>query len=92
MQELEISIDITHPWIGDLAVSLISPKGSIIDLHKKEGGSLDNIIKTYTADTTPGLKKLAGEPIKGPWKLKATDLAGKDEGKLNRWALKIIPS
>ena len=91
VRDLEVSVDITHPWIGDLAISLISPKGTAIVLHKKDGGSLDNIVKTYTAVTTPGLKKLAGEPIKGQWKLWAADLAGRDEGKLNRWALKIIP-
>lgn len=92
VQDLEVSIDITHPWIGDLMVSLISPKGSVIQLHKNEGGGLDNIVKIYTTDTTPDLNKLTGEPINGQWMLKVADLYGKDEGKLNRWALKIIPS
>ncbi len=92
VNEVEVSLDITHTYIGDLMISLISPKGTIVDLHKREGAGLDNIIKTYTAITTPGLKKLAGEPIKGQWKLKAADLAGRDEGKLNRWALRIVPS
>ena len=92
VNEVEVSLDITHSYIGDLMISLISPKGTIVDLHKREGAGLDNIIKIYTAITTPGLKKLAGEPIKGQWKLKAADLAGRDQGKLNRWALRIVPS
>jgi subtilisin-like proprotein convertase family protein len=32
---------------------------------------------------------LRGQPAQGTWRLRVTDLEGKDTGKLNRWALQI---
>lgn len=92
VKSIEISIDITHTYIGDLKVTLVSPKGTRIDLHNRLGRDQDNLIKNYSVSTTPDLIKLAGEPIKGKWMLKVADLAKLDVGKLNRWSLKIIPS
>ncbi len=88
---LSVSVDITHTFIGDLVVTLISPAGTSVDLHQRTGGSADNIIKTYTVETTPDLEALLGKPIQGNWRLKVADLAGRDVGKLNRWSLKIVP-
>ncbi|HWR89935.1 MAG TPA: proprotein convertase P-domain-containing protein, partial [Dissulfurispiraceae bacterium] len=92
VKHAEVSVDITHTYIGDLIVSLISPQGTTTDLHHQFGGPQDNLIKTYTASTTPDLNKLAGEPIKGEWRLKVVDQDAADTGKLNRWSLRIIPS
>jgi subtilisin-like proprotein convertase family protein len=92
VKHVEVSVDITHTYIGDLIVSLISPQGTSTDLHHRIGGSQDNLIKTYTVSTTPDLNKLTGEPIKGEWRLKVVDQDAADAGKLNRWSLRIIPS
>ena len=89
VQDVEVSVDITHTYISDLVVSLISPQHTKIDLHQRSGGSSDNIIKTYTRQTTPDLQQLIGESTQGQWRLKVTDLAGLDLGKLNRWSLKL---
>jgi subtilisin-like proprotein convertase family protein len=89
VQEVEVSVDITHTYIGDLIVSLISPQSTKVDLHHRLGGSADNIIKTYTLQTTTDLQKLVGESMQGQWKLKVVDLAGQDLGKLNHWSLKL---
>ncbi|HEU4717631.1 MAG TPA: PKD domain-containing protein, partial [Bacteroidia bacterium] len=37
-----VCIDISHTWDGDLAISLISPLGTQIDLSSNNGGSGDN--------------------------------------------------
>ncbi len=86
----EVSVEITHTYIEDLVVSLTSPKGTKVDLHNKTGGSADNIFKTFTAATTPDLAKFNGESVQGNWKLKVSDHAGQDIGKLNKWSLKIV--
>ncbi len=91
VKSMEVAIDITHTYIGDLKVTLMSPRGTSIDLHNRFGSGQDNLIKNYSASTTPDLAKLAGEPIGGKWTLKVVDLAREDVGKLNRWSLKIIP-
>ncbi|MGR9052108.1 MAG: proprotein convertase P-domain-containing protein, partial [Gammaproteobacteria bacterium] len=88
---VSVAVDITHSYIGDLAVTLIAPGGDSVVLHDRSGGSLDNIIKTYTVATTPALAALRGKPMHGVWRLKLVDLFAKDIGKLNRWTLRIEP-
>ncbi len=83
-------MDITHTYIGDLLVNLVSPSNTSVSLHNSTGGSSNNIIKTYTEANTPNLQVLRGEPINGVWKLKLSDRASADQGKLNRWALKLV--
>jgi len=90
IKDISVSVDITHTYIGDLTVNLVSPQGASISLHTRTGGGADNIIKTYTTATTAGLATLVGKAVVGTWQLKVADLAGRDVGKLNRWALKIL--
>jgi subtilisin-like proprotein convertase family protein/subtilisin family serine protease len=87
--EVEVALDITHTYIGDLVVSLVSPAGSNVVLHSRSGGSVDNLIKKYTLADTAGLLNLRGQEIQGDWKLQIADVAAVDTGKLNRWSLKI---
>src|SRR5262249_676697 len=88
VQDVEVAIDITHTYIGDLNVALVSPAGTTVPLHQGAGGSADNIIQTYTAATRPQLQTLRGQPIQGAWRLRIADLEAADVGKLNRWRLK----
>lgn len=90
VKDVEVAIDITHTFIGDLLVTLISPAGTSVPLHQRTGGSADNIIKTYTPAATPQLQTLRGQPLQGAWRLRIVDLEAADVGKLNRWALKIV--
>ena len=52
---VEVTVDITHTYIRDLVVSLRSPKGTLVHLHQRTGGSADDVVKTYTEALTPGL-------------------------------------
>ncbi len=90
LDRLIVELDITHRYIGDLLVELVSPDNRSVLLHNRTGGSTNNIIKTYTMMNTSHLKNLRGASINGDWKLKVSDLAKADQGKLNRWALKLI--
>lgn len=89
VQDLEVAVDITHTYIADLIVALISPQNTQVDLHNRTGGAADNIIQTYTLQTTPDLQRLVGESTQGTWKLKVADAAGFDLGKLNHWSLRL---
>ena len=88
---VEVSVDITHTYIGDLRVSLLSPDGTEVPLRTQAGGSADNVIETYTPATTPTLGALAGKSINGTWALKVSDHIGQDVGKLNNWQVVIQP-
>jgi subtilisin-like proprotein convertase family protein len=89
---VEVSVDITHTYIGDLRISLRSPAGTEVILHDGVGGSADNLVKTFTTATTAALGNLAGQPISGAWQLSVSDRAGQDTGKLNSWRLVIHPA
>ncbi|MFO1266803.1 MAG: M6 family metalloprotease domain-containing protein [Rubrivivax sp.] len=88
---VEVSVDISHTYIGDLQVSLVSPAGTAVLLHDRAGGSTRDLAKTYTAATTPALAALAGKAAAGPWKLRVVDRAAQDQGKLNSWRVLIKP-
>lgn len=89
IQDLEVSVDITHTYIGDLTVTLVSPAGIQVALHGRSGGSQDNIVRSYRFADTPVLQGLHGQPVQGTWRLRVADLEAADMGKLNRWGLKI---
>lgn len=90
VDSIEIELDITHTYIGDLLVELVSPDSTSVLLHSLSGGSAENIIKTYTITNTSRLQDFHGDSVSGNWRLKVSDHAGLDQGKLNRWALKIV--
>jgi subtilisin-like proprotein convertase family protein len=43
---VEVSVDISHTFMGDLQVSLVSPQGTAIVLHNGEGGSTHDLAKS----------------------------------------------
>ncbi|WP_228769644.1 proprotein convertase P-domain-containing protein [Actinokineospora alba] len=76
----KVDVNIVHTYIGDLTVSLIAPDGSAYVLHNKEGGSADNIVKSYTVN-------LSSETANGAWKLRVNDSGPGDSGKIDTWTL-----
>jgi len=89
---LEVYLDITHTWIGDLIVTLTSPSGTTVTLHNRSGGSADNIQGWYPAELQPAesLDAFAGEVAAGDWTLWVSDNAGADTGTINEWCLRIV--
>jgi len=58
---------------------------------QQDRGDADNIITTYSFNNNIGLQGLKEKNMQGSWKLKVSDIAGQDIGKLNKWRLKIVP-
>jgi extracellular elastinolytic metalloproteinase len=88
-QGLVVSLDITHTFIGDLQVELITPSGQQAILHNQTGGGQDNLIRNYDSVSSPTLAALIGQPIQGAWTLRVRDLVGLDTGKLNKWGITL---
>jgi hypothetical protein len=86
IRTIKVRVDITHTYIGDLRVSLISPSGATIILHDRAGGSANDLHREFTADSTPGLLALSGQSVEGDWVLHTQDLASADRGRLTRWS------
>lgn len=88
---VRVAIDLTHTYIGDLLVELVSPAGTRVTLHDHSGGSQDDIIGTYGVDLSSldPLSVYTCEPANGTWTLEVTDDFGGDNGTLNAWSLEI---
>ncbi len=91
VEDLNVYIDITHTYIGDLDVELENPDGDLIYLHHRTGGSADDIVTWYDTQTEPydSLSQLMGKEAAGDWTLWVTDHAGWDDGTLNQWKLQL---
>nr|VFJ49702.1 MAG: M6 family metalloprotease domain-containing protein [Candidatus Kentron sp. FW]VFJ52152.1 MAG: M6 family metalloprotease domain-containing protein [Candidatus Kentron sp. FW] len=81
---LDIEIDITHSYVGDIKIELITPHGTAV-LRQGEGGCADDLMVKYSIESS----SLTGEPIAGKWGLKVSDLMSGDIGRLNRWKIEI---
>ncbi|RSS29952.1 proprotein convertase P-domain-containing protein, partial [Streptomyces sp. WAC08241] len=80
---LKVPVNIVHTYIGDLQVQLIAPDGSAYTLKAfGTGGSTDNINTTYTVNAS-------SEVANGTWKLRVTDNATYDTGKIDSWGLQF---
>jgi len=79
-KRVAVKVNITHPYVGDLTVAL-SHGGSRQVLHAREGGSADDIVKTFTVPS------FVSAPVNGDWTLSVVDEGRGDVGKLNNWTL-----
>ncbi|UNM16366.1 S8 family peptidase [Streptomyces formicae] len=80
---LQVPVSIVHTYIGDLQVQLIAPDGTAYTLKGYgTGGSSDNINTTYTVNAS-------SEAANGTWKLRVSDNALYDVGRIDSWALQF---
>lgn len=78
--QISVAIDIRHTYLGDLKVKLYAPNGASATLSSNEGGSADNLIKTFSFN--------AGSiPSQGTWRLEAIDNASRDTGYISNWSI-----
>ncbi|MGB2984810.1 MAG: proprotein convertase P-domain-containing protein, partial [Phycisphaerae bacterium] len=94
--DLDVEIDITHTYIGDLIVELQSPGGTTVRLHNHTGGGASDIVQTYDDDGIapdgPGMLADFNLTLStGTWTLTVSDNASGDTGTLNHWALRLGP-
>ncbi|MEU2225038.1 M4 family metallopeptidase [Streptomyces sp. NPDC018347] len=78
---LQVSVDITHTWRGDLVIDLVGPSGTAYRLkNASSSDSADDVNETYTVNA-------AAESANGTWKLRVQDQATYDTGTINGWKL-----
>lgn len=84
-----VTTTITHPYKGDLVVTLIGPDGTSAILHNQAGGSADNVSTTFAIVTAPAqaLTVFNGKNTAGNWSLRVQDLGAADLGTLNSWSV-----
>ena len=92
--DVDVNVNISHTYIGDLYVELLSPSGVTVVLHNRTGTGTDNIVATYDDDgagTLPygALSQMDYASSAGVWRLRVSDQATTDTGVLNSWSLRL---
>jgi subtilisin-like proprotein convertase family protein len=93
ISDVEVYVNLTHTYIGDLIVAITSPDGTTVRLHNRTGGSANDIIGWYDSQLTvdgPGeLADFVGEGAAGDWQIWVSDNAGVDTGVLHDWCVHV---
>lgn len=77
---VEVRVQVTHTYIGDLVVELVHPDGTVYSLHNRDGGTTDNINRSYTVN-------VGNRASQGTWTLRVRDVSRLDTGTLTGWRL-----
>ncbi len=77
-----VAVQIQHPYVGDLNVTLVAPDGSVYLLRNRAGSNSDNIVATFTVN-------LSAEARNGTWRLRVSDEGRNDVGYINSWTLNL---
>ncbi len=82
LNQIKLSLGITHTFIGDLIVTVKPPKGVEMTIRKRAGGNADDLV--ISGESLPSSKVINPN---GVWKLSVEDKKREDEGTLQSWGL-----
>lgn len=89
IKDIQVSVNITHDFLGDIEVSLVSPSGKVTLLQSRTLGRQKVLNRSYSLQTTPTLKRMLGQSAQGRWQLRVVDAIASDTGIINGWKLTI---
>ncbi len=89
VQDIQVTVNITHDFLGDLEIYLIAPNNKQVLLQNRTLGRRTALQTTYTVRSHPTLKQLISSSAKGSWQLWLVDYAPQDVGRLNSWELNL---
>ena len=89
VRAIRVTVSISHTYVGDLRVALLSPTGKRAILHNRSGRGADNLELDLDSEPPSLLAPLVGQPIEGSWRLSVSDNAAIDTGTLDRWSIEI---
>ena len=84
---VKVTVDIEHPYVGDLRVLLASPDGGACLLHTEGIDGSQDLKASYTQADTPSLATLLGRQAQGTWLLQVADMYRTSTGVLRQWTL-----
>ncbi|TAL31868.1 MAG: type I secretion C-terminal target domain-containing protein [Alphaproteobacteria bacterium] len=89
IEHVQISLNLSHTWAGDLVVTLISPDGTESVLVDRPGS---NSAGDYSGGINFVMETNAswGESSAGTWTLEIQDMASGDVGTLNSWSMTFL--
>ncbi|NEO85950.1 MAG: S8 family serine peptidase [Spirulina sp. SIO3F2] len=89
LQNIRVTIALTHPFLGDVEVYLHHPQGSAVLLQSRDLGSQTRLLRTYTPQERPLLARWRNLDVQGTWQLRVRDRVTGDTGTLGGWGLQL---
>jgi len=83
VETVQVNIDITHTFRGDLSIALISPGGGVAPVLDPSSDGANDIHEAFDVVIA------TGENASGTWTLSVADTAAGDIGTLDRWSIGI---
>lgn len=68
IQDLDVTLNISHTWVSDISIRLISPGGTDVLLFNRRGGSGDNLVNTVFDDAAAASITAGTAPFTGSWR------------------------
>lgn len=68
-----VTIDVLHTWVGDVAIFLVGPAGQVLELSSGNGGSGDNFSVTVFSDNAPQFITSGTPPYNGTFRPEGRD-------------------
>lgn len=95
VSSVNVDVDITHAYHGDLNIDLVSPDGTTVRLQESGFNSSPDIIgnypRTLTVDGPGSLADFVGETGDGDWQLVMEDTyPGSDNGTFNSFTVNVF--
>jgi len=101
--DVNLYVNISHTWVGDLTIELISPRGTSVVVWENTCSDNENlnvvfddegadiVCSNLTGNIKPinPLQIFDGEYTEGNWIIKISDNADQDTGTLNEWGLEF---
>ena len=92
IRDVNVTVNITHPWIGDLDLMLISPSGKSVLLVASRQDDGVNYINTVFDDSALNTISLGTAPYTGTFKPEGTLSTFNNEESVGEWILKAVDS
>ena len=88
IEKVTVTMDITHTWVGDLTITLVSPQGTDVQLISQECGEGDNVAVTF--DDAGAVFSCGNNPSIGGTVLPDEPLSALiGESPMGQWTLRV---
>ena len=90
INDVNVTLSITHTWVSDLTISLISPDGTEVLLSQQNGGSADNYTQTVFDDESEDSIINGSAPFTGTFSPEGDLSAFNGSVSGGTWELKVV--